>query len=62
MDEHLSHAGDECDLAWLSLFDEVFIVGLDDGVSSGGDEGGHVECGSDGGSSASDGSLALLFS
>ena len=40
--EELSQAGDDGDFLWPSARDEALVIGLDEGVVSGGDEGGHV--------------------
>ena len=40
--EEMSQAGDDGDFLWPSARDEALVIGLDEGVVSGGDEGGHV--------------------
>ena len=56
--EEFVHGGDEGEFLVLSPEEKLLIEVFDDGVASDGGEGGHVECGADGGSTAPDGLFA----
>ena len=61
-DQEFAHAGGLNDFEFLAVFFQTFSEGFDGGVMSGRGESGHVEHGSDGGSSAGDVSSALVSS
>ena len=56
--EEFVHRGDEREFLFLALEDESLIEGFDGRVEADGTEGGHVQRGPDGGSTAEDGALA----
>ena len=60
--EKLSHAGDDGDFEGLAPGSQLLIVSTDDGIASGGGEGGHVKDGAEVGSAAADVALATVGS